>query len=212
MKTTKEDIILTSLRLFAERGFEAVSTSMIAQELGITKGALYRHYENKQAIFDAIIVKMFELDAKQAETSGVPVKEYSDDAEAYKETGFRDLCEFVNEQYSFWTENEFAKLFRRMITIEQFKSPEMNKLYQDVIAIGPVKYTKDLFGEMIVNGQLNADAAGLGAWNLAVQFFAPLQLSIQLFDGGADSEETRENLKKVTREFERKYIKQVCSQ
>lgn len=90
MKTTKEEILLTSLRLFAERGFEAVSTSMIAQELGITKGALYRHYENKQAIFDAIIAKMFELDAKQAENSDVPVKGYEDDAEAYAGTGMQD--------------------------------------------------------------------------------------------------------------------------
>lgn len=36
MKTTKEDILLASLKLFAERGFEAVSTSMIASEIGIT--------------------------------------------------------------------------------------------------------------------------------------------------------------------------------
>ena len=40
MKTTKEDILFSSLKLFAERGFEAVSTSMIASEIGITKGAL----------------------------------------------------------------------------------------------------------------------------------------------------------------------------
>ena len=40
MKTTKETIIKVSLQLFAERGFDAVSTSMIANQLGITKGAL----------------------------------------------------------------------------------------------------------------------------------------------------------------------------
>ena len=50
MKTTKEDILLTSLHLFAESGFDAVSTGMIAEQLGITKGALYRHYKNKQEI------------------------------------------------------------------------------------------------------------------------------------------------------------------
>lgn len=47
MKTTKETIIKVSLQLFAERGFDAVSTSMIANQLGITKGALYRHFESK---------------------------------------------------------------------------------------------------------------------------------------------------------------------
>ena len=41
---TKEKILVTALRLFAVYGYEAVSVSRIAGELGITKGALYKHY------------------------------------------------------------------------------------------------------------------------------------------------------------------------
>jgi len=207
MKTTKEEILLTSLRLFAERGFDAVSTRMIAEELGITKGALYRHYEDKQAIFDAIIGKMFELDAQQANDNGVPEKEYEADSDSYKNTGFSDLCGFVNEQFSFWTENEFAMLFRRMITIEQFRNTEMNKLYQDVICAGPLKYTVNLFDEMIKNGQLNDEAARLGSQCLAIQLFAPLKLSIGLFDGGENPDIIKENLRAVTSDFEKRHIK-----
>ena len=44
MSKTKEKILLTALRLFAQDGYEAVSMSKIAGELGITKGALYKHY------------------------------------------------------------------------------------------------------------------------------------------------------------------------
>ena len=51
MKDTRENILLVSLRLFAQEGYEAVSVSQIAGELGLTKGALYSHYANKQAIF-----------------------------------------------------------------------------------------------------------------------------------------------------------------
>lgn len=43
---TKEKILVTALRLFAVYGYEAVSVSQIAGELGITKGALYKHYKN----------------------------------------------------------------------------------------------------------------------------------------------------------------------
>ncbi len=207
MKTSKEDILLASLKLFAERGFEAVSTGMIAEQLGITKGALYRHFENKQAIFDSIIARMFELDEKQADDNHVPAKEYAEDAESYRNTAFGDLCEFVNEQFLFWTENEFAKLFRRMITIEQYKSSEKMKLYQDVIAAGPVNYTADLFNEMIANGQLTEEAAALGAKRLALQLFAPLKLSIELYDGGADPEELKADLRAVTDDFARKNMK-----
>ena len=207
MKTTKEDILFSSLKLFAERGFEAVSTSMIASEIGITKGALYRHFENKQAIFDEIIQRMFELDEKQANENHVPAKKYEDDKEAYQNTVLKDLCAFQIEQFIFWTENEFARLFRRMITIQQYRSKEMRKLYQDVICLGPVRYIEDLFKEMIKNRQLNEDADSIGPFNLAILFFAPLQLSVQLYDGGADSRELKENLRIITKDFERKFMK-----
>lgn len=207
MKTTKEDILFSSLKLFAERGFEAVSTSMIASEIGITKGALYRHFENKQAIFDEIIQRMFELDEKQANENHVPAKKYEDDKEAYQNTVLKDLCAFQIEQFIFWTENEFARLFRRMITIEQYRSKEMRKLYQDVICLGPVRYIEDLFKEMIKNRQLNEDADSIGPFNLAILFFAPLQLSVQLYDGGADSRELKENLRIITKDFVRKFMK-----
>ena len=54
MANTKENILVTALRLFAQDGYEAVSVSKIAGELGMTKGALYRHYKNKRDIFDKI--------------------------------------------------------------------------------------------------------------------------------------------------------------
>ena len=54
MGDTKERILLTALELFSENGYEAVSVSDIAAELGITKGALYRHYRSKRDIFESI--------------------------------------------------------------------------------------------------------------------------------------------------------------
>ena len=66
MSDTKEKILLSALRLFAERGYEAVSVSDIAGELSITKGALYKHYKNKQSIFDSIVLRMEELDFERA--------------------------------------------------------------------------------------------------------------------------------------------------
>ena len=53
MNQTKEKIMQTALHLFARDGYEAVSVSAIAGELGMTKGALYKHYKNKRDIFDS---------------------------------------------------------------------------------------------------------------------------------------------------------------
>lgn len=206
MKTTKEDILRTSLRLFAERGFDAVSTSMIAEQLGITKGALYRHFNSKQGIFDAIFEKMIEQDAERANEDAVPEKKFEEDAESYRQTQGHDLCEFVNNQFVFWTENEFARDFRRLITLEQFKSAERRKLYQDVICGGPVAYTCDLMREMLADGQLREEAKVLGSYALAVQLFSPLSLLIQMSDGGADSSLLKEQLRIITTDFEERWV------
>jgi len=45
----------TSLRLFAEHGFESTSVSMIAKEAGISKGLMYNYFESKEALLKLII-------------------------------------------------------------------------------------------------------------------------------------------------------------
>ena len=59
---TKERILNTALALFSQRGYLGTSMSDIANELGMTKGALYKHYTSKQEILDRITARMGELD------------------------------------------------------------------------------------------------------------------------------------------------------
>jgi AcrR family transcriptional regulator len=54
MQDTKERIMSVSLKLFARDGYEAVSVRTIAGQLGVTQGALYKHYKNKRDILDAL--------------------------------------------------------------------------------------------------------------------------------------------------------------
>ena len=75
---TKEKILVAALRLFAVNGYEAVSVSQIAGELGITKGALYKHYKNKRDIFNCIFEYVCRLDVNALSKSGVPEQDYSD--------------------------------------------------------------------------------------------------------------------------------------
>ena len=55
MGDTKERIAQTALELFAQKGYEAVSVSDIAGALGLTKGALYRHFESKEELWNALL-------------------------------------------------------------------------------------------------------------------------------------------------------------
>ena len=48
---TKERILEAALELFAQSGYSGTSMNDIAKQLGITKGALYKHYTGKQEIW-----------------------------------------------------------------------------------------------------------------------------------------------------------------
>jgi AcrR family transcriptional regulator len=82
MAHTKEKILLTALRLFAKDGYEAVSMRAIAEQLGMTKGALYKHYESKQDIFSSIVRRMKEKDMEYAETFDAPAGTFDETEDA----------------------------------------------------------------------------------------------------------------------------------
>ncbi|ORA63699.1 TetR family transcriptional regulator [Mycolicibacterium elephantis] len=55
-KDRKKQILQQAVRLFTERGFHSVKLEDIAEAAGVTARALYRHYENKQALLAAAII------------------------------------------------------------------------------------------------------------------------------------------------------------
>lgn len=69
---TKGNILLTALRLFARDGFEAVSVSQIAGELGMVKSALYKHYKSKRDIFESILERMDKMNRERAKNHEMP--------------------------------------------------------------------------------------------------------------------------------------------
>ena len=178
---TRERILDEALRLFARDGYEAVSVSAIAGALGITKGALYRHYPGKRAIFDAIIERMVCLDHAAAGECGVPQEQPGDADEASPEA----LRRFTLAQYRFWTEDGFAVRVRRMLCLEQFRSREMNALYQSMLVGGPVAYVQALLEGMMRAGRLRPGDAHA----LAIAYYAPMLLMILMSDDQAAAPE-----------------------
>lgn len=137
---TREKILDEALRLFARRGYYAVSVAEIADAVGIKAPSLYKHYSSKRAIFDSIIERMNAADAENARANEMPVETEGEYAavESDKIGGYSEVM------LRYWTENEFACNFRRMLELEQYNSPEMGALYQNYIAAGPVGYMADI--------------------------------------------------------------------
>ena len=125
MSDTKENILKIALHLFAVNGYEAVSVSMIAEALGMTKGALYKPEST-------IVVT----------------------PNAYRNTTIESLTTFTFAQYDFWVTDEFASNFRKMLILEQYRNLKMNMLYQKCLVNGPISYIEDIFNEMIKKGVL----------------------------------------------------------
>jgi AcrR family transcriptional regulator len=53
--STRAKIIAVARRLFATRGYEGTSTEAVLEESQVSRGALYHHFENKQALFAAVM-------------------------------------------------------------------------------------------------------------------------------------------------------------
>jgi AcrR family transcriptional regulator len=53
---TRAQIVDTAQRLFAELGYDATSLQMIADELGLTKAAVYYHFNAKSDLLHAILL------------------------------------------------------------------------------------------------------------------------------------------------------------
>ena len=176
MKDTKERILSTALRLFAEKGYEAVSVSDIAAALGVTKGALYRHYRNKRAVFDSILARMEQRDAEQAREHALPEGTAEEMEEAYRSASPDDMAAFAGSMFRYWTQDPFAAPFRRMLTLEQFRSAEMGALYQQYLVSGPLGYMKELFS-----------AIGLPEPEReAALFYGPMFLLYGVYDAAED--------------------------
>ena len=176
MGNRKEEILIVALHLFARDGYEAVSVSQIAGELDMTKGALYRHYKSKRDIFDSIVKRMEQQDSEQARENEVPEESIEKTPEEYQNVSFDDFVEYSKSMFEYWTEDDFASSFRKMLTIEQFRSEEMQNLYQQYLVSGPAEYVKDLFKNMkIKDPEENA-----------VKFYANMFFYYSVYDGAAD--------------------------
>ncbi len=58
---TKQRILDVALDLFTEQGYDGTSLRQIAEQLGVTKAALYYHFESKEDILMALHMRLHEF-------------------------------------------------------------------------------------------------------------------------------------------------------
>ena len=179
-KNTKERILDEALKLFAQSGYVGTSMNDIADRMGVTKAALYKHYKSKQEILDSIVEKMNRMDQERVKEYDMPEGNMKEVVEGYRSTALDKIKEFTKAQFLHWTQEEFPCCFRKMLTLEQYRDSELAKLYQKYLSGGPLLYMEEVFRGFTDNeGE---------ARQLALDFYGPIFLLYSIYDGTEDKE------------------------
>ena len=177
---TKERILESALELFAQNGYLGTSMSDIADRLGITKAALYKHYAGKQEILDRIVERMNAMDYERAEEYEMPETEPDGFAEAYLHVPIESIRAYSAAQFDHWTKEPFSSNFRKMLTLEQYRDPKLRQLHHDYLAGGPLEYMAAIFRKLTESDE--------AAMQLALEFYGPMYLLYSVYDGAEDKE------------------------
>ena len=152
----KEEIILTTLELAAEKGLAGVSMSMIADKIGIKKPSLYKHFSSK----DEIVEAMYQfLRDKSKENANIKPVDYSI---LFSEKTAYEVLKGVMQGYINMNHQEQMLTFYKVIYSERSIQPMAAKIMAEetermIIA------TKQLFYAMEIHKLLHFENADMSA-------------------------------------------------
>ena len=177
-EATRQKILDKALELFSTRGYDAVSVGEIAEAVGIKAPSLYNHFLSKRAIFDAIVeatAAQYEADTDRID---IHVQNVTQDIPAFTEITADALFEKVRQIFEYSLHDETISRFRRMMTIEQFRSPELAALYSRRYVERVVDYHAGIFRALIAAGEIPAEDPDA----LAMMYVAPVLTLIAICD------------------------------
>ena len=199
---TKQRIMDEALTLFAEKGYGNVFVAQIAEAVGIKAPSLYKHYKSKQDIFNAILDEMKQRYDAQAEALNMNGNDATADAQMFAGISEDALVQMGIGLFSYFLHDEYAGRFRKMLTMEQFRNPELSQLYTQQYVDGPLSYQAMMF--TILTGE--AILAGDDVNVMAIQFYAPMYMLLTLCDRHPEREvEALRLLEQHIRQFNRNY-------
>lgn len=182
---TKQKILVKALELFSIKGYDAVSVGEIAKAVGIKAPSLYNHFPSKQAIFEEIVEATAAQYEKDTDSIDIHVQNVKADVSEFMEITEQELFKKVQWIFSYSIHNETISRFRRMMTIEQFRSPELAKLYSTRYVDRVVAYHAEIFRNLIAAGII----AGQDPDVLALMYMAPVVTLIGICDRQPEREQ-----------------------
>lgn len=140
MNKTKRKIFETSMKLFAEKGYDATSIEEITATVGVAKGTLYYHFSSKEEIFNFLVEEGIKLLQNSVEIKTAKLKSYIDKLKAIVliqikiVVKYEDLITILLSQ--FWGKEERNEMCKKHI-LEYVKKIE--QIVQEGIDKGEIK-------------------------------------------------------------------------
>ena len=201
---TKKKILDEALTLFSEKGYANVYVADIAERVGIKAPSLYKHYKNKQAIFDAIIQEMNRRFLEEAGALQINGANAEIDAEIYKHISEEQLIALGNNLFLYFLHDDYTRRFRKMLTIEQFHDENLAAAYMKQYVDEPLSYQGMLFGLMVSSGVLQTENVGI----MTLHFYAPIYMLLTICDREPEREkEALKTLEAHIRQFNKLYAR-----
>lgn len=185
MKTSKEEILITALKLFSVKGYSAVSMRDLSSAVGIKSSSLYNHFSSKEDILNTILDEAKHRYFDKRKTIDVPDNTDEAVTEKYNQMTKEKFLQICKELFIFYVEDPFMSSLRRFLCIEQFANKKIGSLY------------KKYFFDDIIASQSAAFESFVRAKKfkkcdptiLALHFYAPIFVCFTLYDNGLPKEE-----------------------
>ena len=118
-KDTKDRILAAALELFSRSGYAGINIRVLTASLGMVKSSIYKHFENKEDIWNALLDEMIACyDARFGSPEHLPPVPDSLDG----------LVEMTMRLVDFTVHDEKVVMTRKLLTIEQFRDDRARDL------------------------------------------------------------------------------------
>ncbi len=194
----KDEIVLAAFELAAKQGLANVSMSMIADKIGIKKPSLYKHFDSK----DEIVEAMYQYLRQQAkEKADIKPVDYTT---LFKGKTALEVLQTMVHNYIQMTHQEQMMNFYKIIYSERSINPMAAKIMAEetkkmIIA------TKQLFYAMEVHKLLHFENADMSAVSFAMTIHGLMDYELDQNCGECKEEDT-------DKELLEEYLKWFCKE
>ena len=190
---TKERILDAALEMFSQNGYAGTNIRELSASLGLVKSGVYKHYESKEAIWNALLDQMAAYYGEHF-GSAEHLPPVPDSPEA--------LTRLTMQMVNVTVHDEKIIMTRKVLTLEQFRDDRARELATKHFLTGLTEIFTHIFAGMMDKGSLRRDDPAM----LAFAYTTPISALIHLCDREPDKkEEAMAQVEAFSRHFIRVY-------